>query len=73
MWKIGIVNISDYNEYWVYQLSLNPTILYLPENIYANIEDQLLKNSTIEESNIKIQIEEDKIEKEMSEVGKIYG
>lgn len=42
--KIATVNINDYNEYWVYQMSLNPTIMYLPENIYVNVEDQLLKN-----------------------------
>lgn len=43
-------------------MSLNPTILYLPENIYANIEDQLLKNTTLEESSNKTQVEE-KVEK----------
>lgn len=68
--KIAITNIDDYNEYWVYQMSLNPTILYLPENIYANIEDQLLKNTTLEESSNKTQVEE-KVEKELGEIGKI--
>ena len=67
--KIAITNIDDYNEYWVYQMSLNPTILYLPENIYANIEDQLLKNTTLEESSNKTQVEE-KVEKELGEIGK---
>lgn len=57
--KIGTVNINDYNEYWVYQISLNPTILFLPENIYANIEDQLLKNETLEENSNKVKIEEE--------------
>lgn len=64
--KIGTVNINDYNEYWVYQISLNPTILFLPENIYANIEDQLLKNETLEENSNKVKIEE-KIETEKFE------
>ena len=59
--KIATVNINDYNEYWVYQMSLNPTIMYLPENIYVNVEDQLLKNSTMDENNNKIK--EEKIEK----------
>ncbi len=67
--RIGSVDISDYNEYWVYQISLNPTILYLPENIYAKIEDQLLKNTTMKEGNDKINIEEEKIEKELIDVG----
>ena len=48
---------------------MNPTILYLPENIYANIEDQLLKNTTLEESSNKTQIEE-KVEKELGKIGK---
>ena len=47
--KIGSIDISNYNEYWVYQISLNPTVMYLPEQIYVKIEDQLLKESTIDE------------------------
>lgn len=47
--KIGSIDISNYNEYWVYQISLNPTVMYLPEQIYVKIEDQLLKKSTIDE------------------------
>lgn len=46
--KVECVNISQYNEYWVYQISLNPTVMYMPENIYAAVEDMLLKASTIE-------------------------
>lgn len=46
--KVECVNISEYNEYWVYQISLNPTVMYMPENIYASVEDMLLKASTIE-------------------------
>ena len=65
--KIATVNINDYNEYWVYQMSLNPTIMYLPENIYVNVEDQLLKNSTMDESNNKIR--EEKIEKSIIDIG----
>lgn len=67
--KIRSVDISDYSEYWIYKRTLNPTILYLPENIYANIEDKLLKNAILEEGNAKIQTEE-KFEKEPSKVGK---
>lgn len=46
--KIECVNISQYNEYWVYQMSLNPTIMYMPENIYTKVEDMSLKAATIE-------------------------
>lgn len=55
--KIESVNISSYNEYWVYKTSLNPTVMYLPENIYAIVEDMLLKASPIEK-NDNVNIEE---------------
>lgn len=48
--KIESVNISTYSEYWVYQMSLNPTVMYLPENIYAKVEDLLLKATTVEKN-----------------------
>jgi hypothetical protein len=49
--KIACVDISEYSEYWVYQGSLNPTIMYIPEDIYAKIEDILLKLTSIEKNN----------------------
>ena len=47
--KIAVVNINEYEEYWVYQGSLNPTIMYMPEDIYAKVEDSLLKLTTLED------------------------
>lgn len=47
--KIAVVNINEYEEYWVYQGSLNPTIMYMPEDIYAKVEDSLLKLTTVED------------------------
>ncbi len=58
--QIACVNISQFNEYWVYQMSLNPTVMYIPENIYAAIEDMLLKASSAEKTeNKKKDLEED--------------
>ncbi len=55
--KIACVDISEYSEYWVYQGSLNPTIMYIPEDIYAKIEDILLKLTSIEKNNMSIEHE----------------
>lgn len=41
--KIAFVNIDEFDENWVYQASLNPTLMYMPENIYAKVEDKLSK------------------------------
>lgn len=49
--KIACVDISEYSEYWVYQGTLNPTIMYMPEDIYAKVEDSLLKSISVEMSN----------------------
>ncbi|MDO4338446.1 MAG: hypothetical protein Q4C91_10210 [Eubacteriales bacterium] len=57
--KIAVVNINEYYEYWVYQGSLNPTIMYMPEDIYAKVEDSLLKLTTLED-------EKDNFENEIS-------
>lgn len=64
--KIGMIDISNYDEYWVYQVSLNPTIMYLPEDIYTKIEDQLLKQLSMEEGIDKISLEHKKVEKELT-------
>lgn len=52
--KIACVDISEYSEYWVYQGSLNPTVMYMPEDIYAKVEDNLQKTTPIEKNNIDI-------------------
>lgn len=46
--KIAIVNIDEFDEFWVYQASLNPTLMFIPEEIYAKVEDKLLKTSSVE-------------------------
>lgn len=69
--KIESVNISTYNEYWVYKTSLNPTVMYLPENIYAIVEDMLLKASPIEKNdnaNIEESIENNISDKALKNV-----
>lgn len=43
--KISCVDINEYSEYWVYQGTLNPTVMYMPEDTYAKVEDLLLKSS----------------------------
>ena len=55
--RIACVDISEYSEYWVYQGSLNPTIMYVPEDIYAKIEDNLLQSSSIEKNSTEIEFE----------------
>ena len=42
--NIVCVDVSQYNEYWVYQMSLNPTLMYIPEKIYTNIERTIIKS-----------------------------
>lgn len=41
--NIAIANIDEFDEFWVYQASLNPTLMYIPENIYVKVEDKLSK------------------------------
>ncbi|MBD5448924.1 MAG: hypothetical protein HDR28_01950 [Lachnospiraceae bacterium] len=55
--KIACVDISEYSEYWVYQGSLNPTIMYMPEDIYAKVEDTLQKSTSMEKNGIDIEHE----------------
>ncbi len=55
--RIACIDISEYSEYWVYQGSLNPTIMYVPEDIYAKIEDNLLQSSSIEKNSTEIEFE----------------
>lgn len=55
--KITCVDISEYSEYWVYQGSLNPTVMYVPEDIYAKVEDNLQKLTAIEKNSIDIEHE----------------
>lgn len=69
--KIALTNISEFDEFWVYQASLNPTLMYIPENIYAKVEDKLSKaisNEKIEENvEADVQNSTDKIEESTSE------
>lgn len=55
--RIVCVDISEYSEHWVYQGSLNPTVMYIPEDIYAKIEDNLLQSSSIEKNSTDIEYE----------------
>lgn len=48
--KIACADIGEYSEYWVYQGSLNPTVMYIPEDIYAKIEDTLLQSTSVEKN-----------------------
>lgn len=59
--KIVEVDINKYNEYWVYQQSLNPTVMYIPEEIYAQIEDLVLKTIAVD----NVSEIEDEVEKKM--------
>ncbi len=72
--NIVCVDVSQYNEYWVYQMSLNPTLMYIPEKIYTNIEELLLKVSSEEKREIEdnetntLQTVVEKIDKDSSEI-----
>lgn len=63
--KIVEVDINKYNEYWVYQQSLNPTVMYIPEEIYAQIEDLVLKAIAVD----NVSEIEDEVEKKDVEYG----
>lgn len=66
--KIVEVDINKYNEYWVYQQSLNPTVMYIPEEIYAQIEDLVLKTIAIDNvPEIKDEIESKDVENRTNE------
>lgn len=61
--KIVEVDINKYNEYWVYQQSLNPTVMYIPEEIYAQIEDLVLKTIAVDNvSEIDDEVEKKDVE-----------
>ncbi len=55
--KISIVNIDEFDEFWVYQASLNPTLMFIPEEIYAKVEDKLLKTSSVEKTGESVEID----------------
>lgn len=55
--KIAIVNIDEFDEFWVYQASLNPTLMFIPEEIYAKVEDKLLKTSSVEKIGERVEID----------------
>lgn len=39
------IDISDYMKFVVYNLDINPTLMYIPDSIYKKIEDEMLKAS----------------------------
>ena len=55
--KIAIVNIDEFDEFWVYQASLNPTLMFIPEELYAKVEDKLLKTSSVEKIGERVEID----------------
>ncbi len=66
--KIACVDISEYSEYWVYQGSLNPTVMYIPEDVYAKVEDNLLQSTSIEKNSTDIEYESMDNEKEEEKI-----
>lgn len=65
------INVTKYEDYWVYQESLNPTVLFLPENIYVEIEncisESLLDYSKNENSDSAL-VDNESIVKESFEI-----
>lgn len=39
------IDITDYVKFVVYNIDINPTLMYIPDSIYKKIEDELLKAS----------------------------
>ncbi|MGN0323208.1 MAG: McrB family protein [Oliverpabstia sp.] len=68
--KIAIVNIDEFDEFWVYQASLNPTLMYIPENIYAKVEDKLSKAISVEKNgeNVETDLQDSTDKKESTSV-----
>ncbi|MDO4295149.1 MAG: hypothetical protein Q4D90_03205 [bacterium] len=66
---LSVINIDEYAEYWVYQPTLNPTLLYMPEEIYTKLEDSLLKLPKAEKSEKTVEAtkEEEREEEEQEE------
>ncbi len=54
--RIVIAKINEFDEFFVYQASLNPTLMYIPEKIYAKVEDILLKTTPVEKVRESIEI-----------------
>lgn len=54
--RIVIANINEFDEYFVYQASLNPTLMYIPEEIYTKVEDILLKTAPVEKVGESVEI-----------------
>lgn len=55
--KIAIVNIDEFDDFFVYQELLNPTLMFIPEEIYAKVEDKLLKTSSVEKIGESVEID----------------
>ncbi|MCM1180550.1 MAG: hypothetical protein NC347_09870 [Clostridium sp.] len=45
------IDITDYIKFVVYNIDINPTLMYIPDTIYKKIEDELLKASMEVEKN----------------------
>lgn len=41
--KLKLINISDYVKFVVYNIDVNPTVMFIPEEIYRKIEDEMSK------------------------------
>ena len=57
------IDISDYVKFMVYDIDINPTLAYVPETIFKEIEDCIIKNDVArgkEESEIKTDALEEK-------------
>lgn len=66
--RIVEVDISEFSSTWVYQESLNPTLMFLPEDIYAKIEGLIAKTQSIEPSIKQDENKEEAKEVEIEEV-----
>lgn len=47
------IDITDYIKFVVYNVAINPTLMYIPDLIYKKIEDELIKASIEVEKNIE--------------------
>lgn len=61
------INISDYAQFVVYRLDINPTIMFIPEEIYRKIEEEILKASVNKGTMIQEQHETLPLQEEMLE------
>ena len=46
------IDISDYVKFIIYDVDINPTLTFIPESIYKEIEDRILKAEVAREKEI---------------------